>query len=114
MQQPCIRVTIMLLVFDLLKGSIFLWTYNMEDVTGKMDATWYPNPENTVRFGIQSTYHILNPGKVSSGDVFPTYVLPASYSLEHAVYMSNEQTISRRLSAKYGLRSHYFRIWEGA
>lgn len=86
----------------------FLWTYNMEDVTGKMDATWYPNPENTVRFGIQSTYHILNPGKVSSGDVFPTYVLPASYSLEHAVYMSNEQTISRRLSAKYGLRFTLF------
>ncbi|MGB9746366.1 MAG: TonB-dependent receptor [Bacteroidales bacterium] len=94
--------------FRFIEGVNFLWTYNMEDVAGKLDATWYPNPENTVRFGVQSTYHILNPGEVSSGNVFPTYVLPATYSLEHAVYVSNEQVISRRLSAKYGLRFSLF------
>lgn len=86
----------------------FIWKYNMEDFSGKVDFTWYPDPGNTVRFGIQSTYHKLNPGSITSEGVLVTYTLPTCNSLEHAVYLSNEQSITSRLSVKYGLRYSLF------
>jgi CarboxypepD_reg-like domain/TonB-dependent Receptor Plug Domain len=86
----------------------FNWISRMKEIGLKEDLNWYPNPNNTVNFGIQSYYHTLNPGEVSSGGVYPTYVLPSSNALEHAAYISNEQILSDRWSVKYGLRYSLF------
>jgi hypothetical protein len=88
-------------------ASDFIWKYRMKDYGGKVDFTWYPDPSNTVKFGVQSTLHNLDPGTVSQGTIF-NYTLPTNYSLEHGVYLSNEQDISDRLSFRYGVRWSIF------
>jgi hypothetical protein len=88
-------------------ASDFIWKYRMKDLGGKVDFTWYPDPSNTIRFGVQSTMHNLNPGTVSQEPDF-TYTLPANYSLEHGLYLSNEQEITGRLSVRYGIRWSIF------
>ncbi|MFN8206013.1 MAG: TonB-dependent receptor [Bacteroidales bacterium] len=88
-------------------ASDFIWKYRMKDVGTKIDFTWYPNPSNTVRAGVQSTLHNLDPGTVSQGSSF-RYSLPANYSLEHGFYLSNEQELTDRLSARYGIRWSVF------
>jgi hypothetical protein len=86
----------------------FTWKYNMTEAGLKYDYTWYLNPNNTIKFGVQSFFHLLDPGTVSSEGIYPTYSLPPNYALEHAIYLSNEQTLTDRLSVKYGIRYSLF------
>jgi hypothetical protein len=85
------------------------WKYNMQDLGVKYDFTFFLTPDNTVRFGYQGTHHTLNPGEVTSvTGAFDKYVLPSTYSLENAWYLSNEQNIGEKLSLKYGVRLTMF------
>ncbi|MCX6256682.1 MAG: TonB-dependent receptor [Bacteroidia bacterium] len=89
----------------------FLWTSNLTDVGGKLDFNYYPNTENTVRFGYQLTFHRFDPGTAQGlGDstIFAKYSLPLSYDLEHGLYISNEQKIGSLLTLKYGIRLSVF------
>ncbi|MBN1183061.1 MAG: TonB-dependent receptor [Bacteroidales bacterium] len=88
----------------------FKWLSNIIDQSIKNDYTWYINPENTMRFGFQTTYHVLKPG-VSQG-VGESFIsdlkFPNSYALENAIFASNEQAITPQLSVQYGLRLSSF------
>jgi outer membrane cobalamin receptor len=81
----------------------------IEDLSLKEDATWYINPENTLKFGINIIYHKFRPGEITSGDTanFET-VLSDKKAFESAIYIQNEQKITSRLSANYGLRFSTF------
>ncbi len=87
--------------------SSFVWNSNMEDYSGKFDFTYFLNSSNTVRFGLQSTYHVISPGVakgVGSEAILDDIIMPNSYSLEHGVYIQNEQVLGNNLTLKYGLR----------
>lgn len=89
----------------------FKWTSVLDDYAGKADFGFYPNPENTIKFGISSTYHRFVPGSavgLGTGSFFNEYKLPASNVLEHAVYAGNEQKITSMIIVKYGLRFSAF------
>jgi hypothetical protein len=87
----------------------FIWKYNMQDIGVKADFTYYPTPKFTVKYGIHSVYHMLDPGTfVSTGENDTTKSIPSNYSFEHAVYLSIEHQVSARLSFKYGLRYSLF------
>lgn len=91
------------------------WKYNMKDLGVKGDFTYFPIPQMTTKFGFETTKHYLDPGKIES-DIknFQTFKVPENYSLENAVYISNEQDLSPKLSIKYGLRySWFYNIGEG-
>ncbi len=89
----------------------FSWVSNLRDWRFKGDFTYYLNSSNTIRFGVSSIYHQFDPGEIkASGEAnfFNDYSLPRQYTLESGVYLSNQQTISSRLTLKYGLRFSVF------
>jgi hypothetical protein len=83
----------------------------MEDYSSKFDFNYFLNSSNTIRFGVQSTYHNLSPGTAKGeGDesIIGELHIPNNYSLEHGVYAQNEQSIGSLLTLKYGLRLSTF------
>jgi len=90
-------------------GSDASLSSGIEDRGIKQDFTWYKNPGNTLRFGVTSTYHRFNPGKMVVGDISkPEVVLDQKQAIESATYLSNNHKLSSRLSAEYGLRASLF------
>lgn len=89
----------------------FTWLSDMQDYSAKFDFSYFLGSSNTIRFGAQSTYHVLSPGTAKGeGDesIFGELRIPNGYSLEHGVYAQNEQTIGSLISLKYGLRMSAF------
>ena len=85
----------------------FVWRAGMYDYTLKADFTLFANRNNTLRFGGESTYHLINPGRVNgsgSQAIINEFVIPEAKSLEHALYVMNEQKVGRNMSLRYGLR----------
>jgi hypothetical protein len=89
------------------EANSFTWKSRLDDYSSKADFTFYLNPENTIRFGVSTTYHAFDPGKAKgTGDetFFNEYILPKNYALESGIYLSDEQKFGSLLTLKYGLR----------
>jgi hypothetical protein len=87
--------------------SSFLWTSVLQDYQFKGDFTYYPSTNHTLRFGVNSTMHMFDPGRArGTGEetIFTEYKLDRTYGLESGIYVSNDQIIGSRLTLKYGLR----------
>ncbi|NUO03038.1 MAG: TonB-dependent receptor [Saprospiraceae bacterium] len=85
-----------------------IFNYNL-----KQDFNWYANPENSIQFGWNTIVHQFKPGKFTSDEGTDTSEgaeidLPRQQALETGFYIDNEQKISPRLSAYYGLRLSSF------
>ena len=83
------------------------WNSAISNLTLKTDFAWYLNPANTIRSGMEVTYHYSNPGNVTteSGGNSPDVPAVAEYhSMEYVFYASNEQKIGKRFSMRYGIR----------
>lgn len=87
----------------------------IENVAFKQDMSWYTNPNNNIKFGVNATYHTFNPGELLTGESSrEQIVLGKKKALESAVYISNNQKINEYLSADYGLRySSFLQMGEG-
>ncbi len=84
-------------------------TSGIENLTVKEDFTWFLNPNNTIKFGGSSTFHTFKPGELESeGELDFDIILREKSAYESAVYLQNEQKISTRFSANYGLRLSMF------
>jgi outer membrane cobalamin receptor len=88
----------------------FKWLSNIIDYGLHNDYTYYVNPSNTIKFGVQLTYHTIRPGKTETTS--ESYVLPMNYpenhALESAIFLSNEQKLGSKISLLYGLRLSAF------
>lgn len=81
----------------------------IEDFGIKQDFTYFLNPNNTLSFGLSSTHHTFNPGKLVFSDSEATEIISEQKkALETAVYISNKHNISEKFSAEYGLRLSMF------
>jgi len=83
------------------------WSSSIANMTFKTDLSWYLNPRNTVRTGLEVTYHYSDPGNVTLDNGNSAAGVPkvAQYhSMEYVFHASNEQRVGRRLSFRYGLR----------
>jgi len=91
---------------SLRKESEFTWKSRIRDFGFKNDYTYFLNPKNQLRFGIHLTYHNFMPAEVVPGK--ESYVnkikLNSTSALEEALYLSNEQQLTERLTLEYGLR----------
>ncbi len=88
----------------------FLWQSALTDFTLKDNFDWFINPKNKLNFGFSVIYHDFFPGKITGigkEAVIDEYCLPDNYSLESALYLSNEQKIGK-FTLKYGLRVSFF------
>ena len=95
----------------------FDWSSRIRDYNAKLDFTWYPNPRNTVKYGVNVIHHNFRPGKVQTkgeNSMFSDMELAHYNALESAVYLSNEQKISDRFTIQYGVRlSHFQQVGPG-
>jgi CarboxypepD_reg-like domain/TonB-dependent Receptor Plug Domain len=87
----------------------------IRDFNIKQDFMFQPNTRNTMKFGLNSIYHIITPGQVESTDGslrFPT--LQDRYSWENAAYFTNDWLATEKLTITYGLRlTSFSSIGEG-
>lgn len=90
-------------------GSDASMSSGIEDYGIKQDFTFFPNPKNTLKFGLQATEHTFNPGELNYDDSEDLeIILDKTNGLESAIYASNNQKITDKLSAEYGLRLSIF------
>lgn len=94
-------------------GSEFSWSSNIINYNLKPRLTWYINSNNTLRTGIDVTYHDFNPGEISplEGSAINPQQFQKKKALETAAYVNFKQNISDKLSLQYGFRiSNFNRI----
>lgn len=82
----------------------------IKDINLKQDFDWFANENNTLKFGANIIHHTFEPGEVqvSEEGLLNSLELEDKYALESAVYLSNQQKVSDRLSLNYGLRYSNF------
>lgn len=88
------------------------WTSQISNTTLKTDLTWYLNPRNTLKGGVEVTTHYSNPGNVTLTNPLSQEQAPvvAKYhSIEYNLYVGNEQSIGRKLTLRYGIR---LQVWQ--
>jgi len=93
------------------QANSFNWQSALNDYSGKIDFTYFINPQNTLKFGYTSTYHEFTPGVIEgmgSNSIINKFVIPSKHALEHALYVSDQQQIGEKLTLKYGLRYTLF------
>lgn len=93
------------------EATSFIWRSSLSDQSLKYDYTYFLNPDNTVKFGIMSTFHTFSPGSAKGiGDetFFNEWIVPDIFALQHGIYVSNEQKVGARIILKYGMRYSAF------
>jgi hypothetical protein len=72
----------------------------------KQDFSYYLNSTNKLDIGLESIYHISQPGAAVASRTasYNSVVLQRKYSLESAVYISHEWAATDKLKLTYGLR----------
>ncbi len=89
----------------------FKWKSNLKEVAVKQDYTYFLNPSNEVTFGVNLSYKVYDPGKLipqEGNTTFRPFKLAPYHSMEEAVYLSNKQKLTKRISVEYGLRYTLF------
>ena len=88
---------------------------DIRDINLKNDYQYFANNKNTITFGWNIIHHTFRPGDLKvDGVIIPDNTLEKRYSLESALYISNEQKIGSQLILKYGLRySNFTQIGPG-
>jgi outer membrane cobalamin receptor len=81
------------------------WQSSISNLSLKTDFTWFLNPNNTLKSGLEVSSHWSDPGNVNEGSVSSGIrEVPTYQSMEYTFYLSNEQKIGNHLTFRYGLR----------
>ncbi|SHN46005.1 TonB-dependent receptor [Chitinophaga sp. CF418] len=94
-------------------GSVNADIYSkIRDYNLKEELQWYPSSSHNIRFGINSIYHTITPGQVTTSETsqINARTLEDRYSWENALYITDNWKMSDKLSATYGLRLSSFSI----
>ena len=89
---------------------------SIEDFNLKQDFDYYLNAKNTLKFGGNIIHHNFIPGEVEAGSesFVNSLKIENRYSIESALYLSNEHKINDKLTLDYGLRfSNFTQIGPG-
>lgn len=78
----------------------------------KQDFTWYAGNRHSVRFGLQSIYHAITPGR-ATGTTVNSVPKNTRYSWENAVYINDDFRATDNLTINYGLRLSGFTVLGG-
>jgi len=93
------------------KTDSWLWDSDIKEVGQKFDFSCYIRPERTLRFGLQSFMHEFSPGSIRGLDensIYQTYSVEKNCALEHALYISFETKLQRKINIRAGLRGSIF------
>lgn len=78
----------------------------------KQEFQWYLNSSNTLRMGINTIYHQVRPGEVTSPDNSDINgkLLQHRYGWENGIYATNDWKLSNTINITYGLRLTAFSV----
>ncbi|GBU08042.1 collagen-binding protein [Bacteroidales bacterium] len=94
---------------DISVATNFKVVSQIQDLNFKQEFQFFPNPNNSWRFGLSTTKHRVLPGDIS-GDIKLKDPIAHRFSWENGVYASNNWKISDKLNAIYGLRLSTFSV----
>jgi hypothetical protein len=85
----------------------------IQDYGIKQDFQYYLNAKNKIKFGLNSTYHKMIPGSITSTSNSPLSKrgLPNKHALENALYISHEVKPGTKFSFEYGARLTSFSLF---
>ena len=86
---------------------------NITDLNFKEDFTYFVNPKNTIKFGLNAIHHNLTPTRFQGDSIDNTALKKGRKSLEGGLYLTNTMTPSAKWSLDYGLRLSTFTIIGG-
>lgn len=79
----------------------------------KEEMELFANPNNSIRFGVNSVFHSITPGSIT-GSGISSSTQPDKRSLENALYISNSWKASEKLNIDYGVRLSTFSVMGGS
>ena len=85
----------------------FLWDSGLQNVNLKYDLKQYFNDNVSIEYGINSTFHEFNPGKIEPNredSSIEVNQLPKKYAIESGVYVDVDQKLNDRIDLRYGIR----------
>ncbi|MDR1582600.1 MAG: TonB-dependent receptor [Prevotellaceae bacterium] len=90
-----------------MEGMEAYWDAGIFDIAFNANFDMHISKLWNLNYGISSILHRFSPGHVSVIG-YPDYEVQGSRALEHAVYLSNEQKLTKKLTLRYGLRWSIF------
>lgn len=92
------------------KSMEFDWGARFIDINYKFDFIHKITANSTLKYGLNSIYHIFEMGELQPGENsnFTTINAPKKNALESALYLENDQHINSSLSIRYGVRANIF------
>ncbi len=86
----------------------------IKDANLKQEFQYFPNAQNSWRFGFNSIHHTLAPSRFTGADSsFSNQKKDTRYSWENAIYANNTYTITPNFNLDYGLRLSSYTILGG-
>ena len=85
---------------------------SIKDVNFKQEFQYFANTRNKIRFGVNVIQHSIIPGQVEANaesGITPV-TLSTNKSLESAIFVTNDWSISEKLTMSYGLRGSAFSL----
>ena len=83
---------------------------SIKDINVKQDFTYFPNSNNTVKFGVNLIDHTFLPTSLTAGlrSNFTNSTTPNKYAYEGGVYVQNDMKVNEHIGLQYGLRYSFF------
>ncbi len=84
----------------------------IRDLNLKQEFQWYASSGHSLRFGLNSIYHKIRPGEVTSSGTtsYNNFYLQDRYSWDNALYITDTWKVSPRLNLTYGARLSSFSV----
>lgn len=89
----------------------YSWSSNLQEIDLKIDFDYYLNSRNHLNFGYAIENHFYEPGKIeprSSESITKPFSINHKQSVINSIYISNQQTITKKIKVDYGLRFALF------
>nr|WP_290940885.1 TonB-dependent receptor [Haliscomenobacter sp.] len=82
----------------------------IDDINVKQDFTFFPNAQNTIKFGANFINHTFQPTSLDAGEFssFKDSKTSQRYAYEGGAYAQNDWKISDRFGLQYGIRYSFF------
>jgi outer membrane receptor protein involved in Fe transport len=82
----------------------------IDDINLKQDFTFFPNAQNTIKFGLNFINHTFQPTSLDAGEFssFKDSKTAQRFAYEGGAYAQNDWKISDRFGLQYGVRYSFF------
>jgi hypothetical protein len=83
---------------------------SIQDWNVKQDFTYFPNTQNTVKFGFNALHHTFLPTSLEGGvnSSFTNSKTEDKFAYEGGAYVQNDWKVSDKIGVQYGLRYSFF------